>query len=157
MFFLRLQSLDVVNRWSMRSLKTLCRPQPLFSFISCRQLFRTRVSFRIPNFKPPSTSPSLLHSSWLDPPGGPRIELGFRGSQRRTLVMASNWTHQKSPYQTLGNYYLFLSFFSLIQKMNSYCYSISTDQFCCAFCILLPPVLNISPSWLFFRDVKVTK
>ncbi|KAK4274072.1 hypothetical protein QN277_017359 [Acacia crassicarpa] len=84
----------------MSSLKTLCRPQPLFSFISCRQLFRSRASFRIPNCKPRSPSPSI-YSTWLDPPGSSRIEFGFRGSQRRTVVKASNWTEQKSPYETL--------------------------------------------------------
>ncbi|XP_028771896.1 uncharacterized protein LOC114729107 isoform X2 [Neltuma alba] len=84
----------------MSNLKTLCRPQPLFSFISCRQLFRARASFRSPNCKPRSPSASI-YSTWLDPPVSSRIEFGFRGSQRRTVVKASNWTEQKSPYETL--------------------------------------------------------
>lgn len=119
----------------MSSLKTLCRPQPLFSFISCRQLFRSRASFRSPNCKPRSPSPSI-YSTWLDPLGSSRIEFGFRGSQRRTVVKASNWTEQKSPYETLGNYFQIYFFwpsysrtFFVIEKMDVWARYFSHTEF----------------------------
>lgn len=84
----------------MSNLRTICRPHTVFtSFMCCRHQARSRVrvSFRNPDFKPPSSSPSLF-SPWLL-----GNEPWFRVNQRRTAVRASSWTDQKSPYETLGN------------------------------------------------------
>lgn len=88
------------QRETMSNLRTLCRPQTVFSFISCRHQFRTRVSFRNPNCKPRLPSPSLYSTigSWGSNPW-------FHVNQRRTVAKASNWAEQKSPYETLGNFY----------------------------------------------------
>ncbi|KAK7351158.1 hypothetical protein VNO77_10397 [Canavalia gladiata] len=80
----------------MSNLRTLCRPQTVFSFISCGHQFRSRASFRNPNFKPRLSSPSLcptIGSSGSNP--------WFRVNQRRTVAKASNWAEHKSPYETL--------------------------------------------------------
>ncbi|TKY74334.1 Chaperone protein DnaJ [Spatholobus suberectus] len=80
----------------MSNLRTLCRPQTVFSFISCRHQFRSRVSFRNPNCKPRLPSPSLYSTigTWGSNPW-------FRVNQRRAVAKASNWAEQKSPYETL--------------------------------------------------------
>lgn len=98
----------------MSNLRTLCRPQPLFSFISCRQQFRSRASFRSPVCKSRLPSP-VMDSLWLDSSDSNRTELRFRRNQRRTVVRASTWSEQKSPYETLGNY--FLNLFLLAQLL----------------------------------------
>ncbi|OAY23389.2 ER-phagy receptor 1 [Manihot esculenta] len=82
----------------MSNLRTICRPHTVItSFMCCRHQARSRVrvSFRNPDFKPPSSSPSLF-SPWLL-----GNEPWFRVNQRRTAVRASSWTDQKSPYETL--------------------------------------------------------
>ncbi|KAH1255925.1 hypothetical protein GmHk_04G011942 [Glycine max] len=80
----------------MSNLRTLCRPQTVFSFITCRHQFRSRVSFRNPNCKPRLPSPFLYSTigSWVSNPW-------FRVNQRRTVAKATNWAEQKSPYETL--------------------------------------------------------
>ncbi|KAL9312621.1 hypothetical protein ACSQ67_018073 [Phaseolus vulgaris] len=80
----------------MSNLRTLCRPQTVFSFISCRHQFRSRVLFPNPNCKSRLTSPFLYSTigSWGSNPW-------FRVNQRRTVAKASNWAEQKSPYETL--------------------------------------------------------
>ena len=80
----------------MSNLRTLCRPQTVFSFISCRHQFRSRVLFPNPNCKSRLTSPFLYSTigSWGSNPW-------FRVNQRRTVAKASNWAAQKSPYDTL--------------------------------------------------------
>lgn len=90
----------------MSNLRTLYRPQTLFSFISCSRChLRFRASFRNPNYKPRLPSPSL-YSTWFDSSGSSRAEFWVRVNQRRTVTRASNWAEQKSPYDTLGNYFL---------------------------------------------------
>ncbi|XP_019417201.1 PREDICTED: uncharacterized protein LOC109328266 [Lupinus angustifolius] len=81
----------------MSNLRTLCKPHTLFSFISCRNQFQLRASFRNPNLKT-RLSPPSLYSTWLD---SNRTEPWFRVNQRRTVAKASNWAEQKSPYETL--------------------------------------------------------
>ncbi|KAK9939389.1 hypothetical protein M0R45_016085 [Rubus argutus] len=81
----------------MSNLRTICRPHAVFtSFICCRHQarFSFRVSFRNPNYTP-SISPTSNF------PGLNRRESWFRANQRRSMVRASNWTHPKSPYETL--------------------------------------------------------
>ncbi|KAG2701007.1 hypothetical protein I3760_06G022800 [Carya illinoinensis] len=86
----------------MTNLRTICRPHTVvFSFfLSCRQRARARVSFRNPNHKPRFSSPPSF-SPWFESLGSNGTEPWFRLSQRRTLVRASNWTDQNSPYETL--------------------------------------------------------
>jgi hypothetical protein len=96
----------------MSNLRTICRPHTVFfsSFVCCRERARVRVSFRNPNYKPRFSSPSSF-APWFESLGSNGTEPWFRVSQRRTLVRASNWSDQKSPYDTLGNS---LSFFFLL-------------------------------------------
>ncbi|KAJ4701241.1 Chaperone protein DnaJ [Melia azedarach] len=79
------------------NLRTICRPHMVFtSLINCRDQARSliRVSFRNPNDKP-------RLSPWFGPRELNRTESWFRVNQRRTVVSASNWADQKSPYETL--------------------------------------------------------
>ncbi|KAM5575874.1 hypothetical protein ABKV19_014688 [Rosa sericea] len=84
----------------MSNLRTICRPHAVFtSFICCRHQarFSSRVSFqRNPNYSPPSLSPASSDFARLN-----RSESWFRANQRRSIVRASNWTHPKTPYETL--------------------------------------------------------
>ncbi|KHN09154.1 uncharacterized protein LOC114415358 [Glycine soja] len=80
----------------MSNLRTLCRPQTVFSFISFQHQFRSRVSFRNPNCKPRLSSP-FLYSTIASRGSNP----WFRVNQRRTVAKATNWAEQKSPYETL--------------------------------------------------------
>ncbi|KAH1245292.1 hypothetical protein GmHk_06G015659 [Glycine max] len=80
----------------MSNLRTLCRPQTVFSFISFQHQFRSRVSFRNPNCKPRLPSP-FLYSTIASRGSNP----WFRVNQRRTVAKATNWAEQKSPYETL--------------------------------------------------------
>uniref|UniRef100_A0A2N9G738 J domain-containing protein n=1 Tax=Fagus sylvatica TaxID=28930 RepID=A0A2N9G738_FAGSY len=83
----------------MSNLRTICRPYTVFSsIICCRQRVRARVSLRNPNYRPNFTS-SL--PPWFESLSSNGAEPWFRVSQRRTLVRASNWADQKSPYETL--------------------------------------------------------
>lgn len=93
----------------MSNLRTICRPYTVFSSIICcrqRQRARPRVSLPNPNYRPQFSSP------WFDSLGlnSNGAEPWFRVNQRRTMVHASNWSDQKSPYETLGIYFSF--FFS---------------------------------------------
>ncbi|XP_059432034.1 uncharacterized protein LOC132165466 [Corylus avellana] len=86
----------------MSNLRTICRPHAAFfsSLVCCRQRARARASFRNPNYKPRFSSPSSF-APWFESLGSNGTEPWFRGSQRRTLVRASKWSDQKSPYDTL--------------------------------------------------------
>uniref|UniRef100_A0A5B7ADP2 J domain-containing protein n=1 Tax=Davidia involucrata TaxID=16924 RepID=A0A5B7ADP2_DAVIN len=85
----------------MSNLRTICRPNTVFSSIicCCRDRFRStiRVSFRNSNSKPRLSSTSVF-SSWFESLDYGRVT---RLSQRRTVVRASKWTEEKSPYETL--------------------------------------------------------
>lgn len=92
-----------LRRIMSSNLRTLFSPQAVFtSLISCRDHARTiiKVSFRNPDYRP-RLSPSFGSK---DPK---RTESWFRVNQRRTVVSASNWTDQKSPYETLGDSFSF--------------------------------------------------
>ncbi|KAH1122928.1 hypothetical protein J1N35_006088 [Gossypium stocksii] len=88
----------------MSNLRTVCRPHMVFTSLMCSSRHhylhqarsRTRVSFRNPDFRSSSFSPWLHLSRDLR-----RKEPWFRVNQRRTVVRASNWSDQKSPYETL--------------------------------------------------------
>uniref|UniRef100_A0A5B7AFT8 J domain-containing protein n=1 Tax=Davidia involucrata TaxID=16924 RepID=A0A5B7AFT8_DAVIN len=89
----------------MSSLRTICRPNTvLSSIICCRDRDRSRpvirVSVRNPNSKPRLSSNSVF-SPWFESLDCGRVEPWARLSQRRTMVRASNWTDEKSPYETL--------------------------------------------------------
>lgn len=91
----------------MSNLRTICRPHAVFtSFICCRHQarFSSRVSFQ----RNPNHSPSLSPASSSDFVRLNRSESWFRANQRRSMIRASNWTHPKSPYETLGNWVLVL-------------------------------------------------
>jgi len=84
----------------MSNLKTICRPYTVFSSIICcrhRQRARPRVSLPNPNYRP------QFSSAWFDSLGlnSNGAEPWYRVNQRRTMVHASNWSDQKSPYETL--------------------------------------------------------
>lgn len=90
----------------MSNLRTTCRPYTVFSSIICcrqRQRARPRVSLPNPNYRPQFSSP------WFDSLGlnSNGAEPWFRVNQRRTMVHASNWSDQRSPYETLGIYFSF--------------------------------------------------
>lgn len=102
----------------MSNLKTICRPYTVFSSIICcrhRQRARPRVSLPNPNYRP------QFSSAWFDSLGlnSNGAEPWYRVNQRRTMVHASNWSDQKSPYETLGIYFSF-SFYSSSQLSNQF-------------------------------------
>ncbi|MQM08689.1 hypothetical protein Taro_041547 [Colocasia esculenta] len=91
----------------MTSLRAICRPPPRgyflpASFSGCRCQARllgfpsSPSPSRSPNFltAPPPSSP--VFSPLLDAPADVH-----RLGQRRTIAKASNWTSEKSPYETL--------------------------------------------------------
>ncbi|KAE8679797.1 transcription factor TGA4 [Hibiscus syriacus] len=88
----------------MSNLRTVCRPHMVFSSLMCSSRLlhlhqarsRSRVSFRNPDFRSSSFSSWFHLSRNLS-----RKEPWFRVNQRRTAVRASNWSDQKSPYDTL--------------------------------------------------------
>ncbi|KAL5559217.1 hypothetical protein UlMin_035428 [Ulmus minor] len=86
----------------MSNLRTIYRPHAVFfsTFICCRHQARSRVSFRNPNNKLPSSSSSFF-SPLFDSSAPIGAEPYFRANQRRTLAKAANWSDQKSPYETL--------------------------------------------------------
>ncbi|KAL5844180.1 hypothetical protein ACOSQ4_010138 [Xanthoceras sorbifolium] len=78
------------------NLRTICRPHTVFtSLISCRHQARSivRVSFRNPSYKP-------RLSPWFGFRDLNRTQSWFRNNQR-TVVNASSWADQRSPYETL--------------------------------------------------------
>ncbi|OMO73336.1 hypothetical protein CCACVL1_17325 [Corchorus capsularis] len=87
----------------MSNLRTICRPHTVFSSFMCcsrhhhhQAPSRISVSFRNPNFRP------SFFSTWFDLSRDlSRKGPWFGVNQRRTVVRASNWTDQKSPYETL--------------------------------------------------------
>ncbi|KAL6184826.1 hypothetical protein ACLB2K_046226 [Fragaria x ananassa] len=84
----------------MSNLRTICRPHAVFtSFVCCRHQarFSSRVSFQ----RNPNHSPSFSPASSSDFVRLNRSESWFRANQRRSMIRASNWTHPKSPYETL--------------------------------------------------------
>ncbi|CAK9173966.1 unnamed protein product [Ilex paraguariensis] len=95
----------------MSNYRAICKPHTLFfSFtVCCRDIVRSRsvirVSIRNPNSNSkPRLSSTSVFSRWPNSSEVlPKIEpLGVGSNhQRRTLVKASNWTEEKSPYETL--------------------------------------------------------
>ncbi|XP_045803319.1 pre-mRNA-splicing factor cwf23 isoform X1 [Trifolium pratense] len=86
----------------MSNLRTLCKPQTVFSFINCRHQFRFRASFSNPNCKPNLQLQSpWLYSTWLVSSDLSRPMPRFRLNQKRTVAKATNWDQPKSPYETL--------------------------------------------------------
>lgn len=87
----------------MSNLRTICRPHTVFSsFIRCRDQTRIRLPFRNFSSRSRFSSPSLF-SPWLKSSEFHTIETKYwyRVNQRRTLVRASKWTDEKTPYETL--------------------------------------------------------
>ncbi|KAA8522530.1 hypothetical protein F0562_013109 [Nyssa sinensis] len=88
----------------MSNLRTICRPNIVFSSIicCCRDRARSviRVSFRNRKAKPRLSSNSVFFP-WFESLDYGRVEPWTRFSQRRTVVRASNWTDENSPYETL--------------------------------------------------------
>ncbi|KAF3445745.1 hypothetical protein FNV43_RR10922 [Rhamnella rubrinervis] len=67
---------------------------------NCLHQARSRVSFRNSDYKS-RLSPTSFFSSRYDSLGSKGTESWFRVHQRRTLVRATDWSDQKSPYETL--------------------------------------------------------
>ena len=116
----------------MSNLRTICRPHIhiafFSSFICCRsQAAKSRVSFRNPNSQSRVSLPCAF-SPWFD---SNRNEPWFRVSQRRTLVRASKWTDEKSPYETLGK---FLPYFLFVCSENCLGYNWTGINLILLFC-----------------------
>ncbi|XP_038716660.1 uncharacterized protein LOC120010049 [Tripterygium wilfordii] len=79
----------------MDNLRAICRPHTVFSTVVCYRN-EARSFIRVP-FKNPNHRPSLF-TPWLESKGN---RPWFRVNQWRTAVRASNWSDQKSPYETL--------------------------------------------------------
>ncbi|CAN8270692.1 unnamed protein product [Cochlearia groenlandica] len=80
----------------MNNLRVICKPQQtlLSSILSCnRNQTQSIFSVSIQNRALYSSSSSLFRSK--------DSNLWFRLSQKKTIVRASNWTQEKSPYDTL--------------------------------------------------------
>ncbi|XP_059631460.1 NAD(P)H-quinone oxidoreductase subunit T, chloroplastic [Cornus florida] len=88
----------------MSNLRTICRPNTVFSSIICccrdRARYRSQSVIRV-SFRNPNTKPRLSSASWLELSDLGRVEPWVRLSQRRTVARASKWTDEKSPYETL--------------------------------------------------------
>ncbi|KAJ4964710.1 hypothetical protein NE237_016559 [Protea cynaroides] len=85
----------------MSNLRAICRPHIVFSsFFRCRHQARRGFSFQNTCYRSWISSPSLS-SSFFDSSYILRNESAYRLSSRRTIVRASNWTDEKSPYETL--------------------------------------------------------
>ncbi|KAI3419832.1 J domain-containing protein, partial [Psidium guajava] len=90
----------------MSNLRSICRPHAVFSsIVCCRSQARarskvTKVPFQSSSCEPPRlNSPSSFVFTWSN---SERVEpTWFRVNQRRTMVKASSWTGEKSPYETL--------------------------------------------------------
>lgn len=86
----------------MSNLRAICRPHTVFTSIVCCNRHQTRsiywVSIKKVGFRT-RVSNSSSSSSWFRSKDS---NLWFRLNQRKTLVRASNWSEEKSPYDTLG-------------------------------------------------------
>ncbi|KAI6690852.1 hypothetical protein NL676_027680 [Syzygium grande] len=90
----------------MSNLRSICRPHAVVASIACcRSQARarskvTRVPFQSSSGEPPRlNSPSSFVFTWSN---SERAEpTWFRANQRRTMVKASSWAEEKSPYETL--------------------------------------------------------
>ncbi|KAJ0790681.1 putative DnaJ domain, Chaperone J-domain superfamily [Helianthus annuus] len=98
----------------MSNLRTVCRPHhAVYSSITCcynrarsrpRSIVSASNSIRNPNSLKPRLSSSAAFYRGTDSSDGHRTEpfwSGYGNRQRRTLVRATNWTDEKSPYDTL--------------------------------------------------------
>ncbi|KAF6149270.1 hypothetical protein GIB67_026126 [Kingdonia uniflora] len=85
---------NLIKKKSMS--RTICRPNIIFD--------RLGFSFRNPNYKS-SSFPRIIHSSYFGLSGGGggflKVDPTYRVHSRVTLVRASKWTQEKSPYDTL--------------------------------------------------------
>uniref|UniRef100_A0A1J3FXM0 Chaperone protein DnaJ n=1 Tax=Noccaea caerulescens TaxID=107243 RepID=A0A1J3FXM0_NOCCA len=83
----------------MSNLRAICRPHTVFSAIVCcsRNQTRSIVKVSIKNAGFRTRVSNLYPSSFRSKDSS----LWFRVSQRKTLVRASNWSEEKSPYDTL--------------------------------------------------------
>lgn len=92
----------------MSNLRALCRPHTVFSAIVCCSRNQTRsivkVSIKNAGF---GTRASNLSPSSSSSFRSKDSSLWFRVSQRKTLVRASNWSQEKSPYDTLGKHFFY--------------------------------------------------
>ncbi|XP_073135370.1 uncharacterized protein [Henckelia pumila] len=89
----------------MSNLRSICRPQVVFSSMTCC----CRSIPRVPSIESPSNSfrvrsYSPVFAVWFDRLGqqrknGPRVRLNQH--RRMAATRASNWTDDKSPYETL--------------------------------------------------------
>ncbi|XP_068643252.1 uncharacterized protein [Aristolochia californica] len=82
----------------MSSPRAICRPQAIFSsFVCCRHQTCSGISFRrsVSHLSSSFKFPSYFKWATLH-----RIEPAYR-TNSRTIVGASNWTSEKSPYETL--------------------------------------------------------
>uniref|UniRef100_A0A7N0TKS5 J domain-containing protein n=1 Tax=Kalanchoe fedtschenkoi TaxID=63787 RepID=A0A7N0TKS5_KALFE len=82
----------------MSNLRTICRPHTVLSslVVTTRCQAGAKVSsFRNPSFRPRISSPSVEEVRWRDERPWVRM------NQRRTVVRASKWSEEKTPYETL--------------------------------------------------------
>jgi len=82
----------------MSNLRAICRPYSVFSSIVCCSRHQSRSLFRV-SIKNVAFRNQSSNSSWFR---SKNSNLWFRLNQRKTLVRASNWSQEKSPYDTLG-------------------------------------------------------
>ncbi|KAL9312095.1 putative DnaJ domain, Chaperone J-domain superfamily [Arabidopsis thaliana] len=81
----------------MSNLRAICRPYSVFSSIVCCSRHQSRSLFRV-SIKNVAFRNQSSNSSWFRSKDS---NLWFRLNQRKTLVRASNWSQEKSPYDTL--------------------------------------------------------
>ncbi|OVA00403.1 DnaJ domain [Macleaya cordata] len=82
----------------MISLRAICRPHMVFSSFICCFKEQARLGFSFQksnNYRSSSTRISSPYTS------SPWTDQAYRLSSRRTLVRASKWSDEKSPYDTL--------------------------------------------------------
>ncbi|XP_042494733.1 uncharacterized protein LOC122073996 [Macadamia integrifolia] len=85
----------------MSNLRAIYRPHIVFSsFFCCRHQVRPGISFRNTSYRSRVSSPSVS-SPFFDSSDILRNESAYRINSRRTIVRASNWKDEKSPYETL--------------------------------------------------------
>lgn len=94
----------------MSNLRAICRPHTVFSSIVCCSRHQSRSLFRV-SIKNVAFRNRVSNSSWFR--SKEDSNLWFRLNQRKTLVRASNWSEEKSPYDTLGKLLLLIGEFSV--------------------------------------------
>nr|DAD21841.1 TPA_asm: hypothetical protein HUJ06_023304 [Nelumbo nucifera] len=86
----------------MSSLRAICRPHMVFSsFMCCRNQARLALPFRNNCSYKSGVSSLSSFSPWFDTSDVLRNYSAYRVNSRRTLVRATKWTDEKSPYETL--------------------------------------------------------